>query len=205
MRECSVRVARKRSVRDIIEFCGWDALVAMAQRATSRRDAAIIATLFLTGGRVSEVLSLIVDDFDLSNQEVIILRHMDVSKRFKKTGEKIVNGKKEWITEKVFAHRSFAILKKEPLVPFLLDYLVTLKPGAKLFSLSRVRIYQIVRKLSGMYPHWFRAQRACQLAEEHDLGLNEIMNFFQWRDQMTAMRYTSLGWRALARKQGAKV
>ncbi len=200
-----INMVRKRSVQAIIEFCGWDMLVDYAKRARSLRDASIIATLFLTGGRVSEVITLTKDDFDLSQPEVIVVKRMFVLKRFRKTGEFVVEGQTRWTTEKIKAYRSFAILENDPLSPYLLAYLKTLKKGEMLFPITRVRVYQIVRELTGQYPHWFRSQRACQLADEHDLDLNSLMSFFQWRDQKTAMRYTSMGWRGLARRQGAKV
>jgi len=195
----------KRSVREIEEFCGWDLLIEIVERAQGLRIKALIATLFLTGGRISEVLSLKRSNFDLSREEEIIVRRMPVGKRFKKVGERIVDGKKRWITEKVKAYRSFPIMRREPLVPFLVNYLETLKPRIRLFTITRVRAFQIIRGLCGKYPHWFRAQRACQLAEEYDLELNALMDFFSWRDVKTAMRYTSLGWRGLARKMRVHV
>lgn len=199
-------MARKRSVKEIIEFCGWPYLVDLIKRAKSLRDAALIATLFLTGGRISEVLSLRRKDFDLTVEpEVIVLRRMMISKRHKKIGEHIVNGEKKWITEKILAYRSFAIRKDELIAPALLSYLETLSPDDILFPFSRQWAHKIVRDLSGQWPHWFRAQRACQLAEDHDLDINSLMEFFKWRDQKTAMQYTNMGWRGLARKQGLKV
>lgn len=192
--------------KDVREFCGWPKLMEILSRASPGRDRALIATIFLTGGRISEVLLLRRSSFNLSEPTVIVVKSMRVLKRFRKVGEKIVEGKKRWITEELEDYRSFPISRKEPPVPILEEWLGGLKGEEKLFDISRVKAFQIVRGLGKeLYPHWFRAQRACQLAVDYGFDLHELMDYFYWKDIKIAMHYSKLGWRGLAKKMVARV
>ena len=54
------------NVKDFVEmFCSWKALLELKSVAFKGRDQAFLAALFLTGGRVSEVLSLKHDNFEV--------------------------------------------------------------------------------------------------------------------------------------------
>ena len=102
---------------DIKEFCGWDLLLDIIRECDNtpysfdqehliRRDKGLIAALFLTGGRVIEVLELRKRNFELDDQDWIIVRGMRVAKRYKKLGEyKGEQGRTRWITEIKFEPR----------------------------------------------------------------------------------------------------
>lgn len=197
---------------DVQKFCGWDYLLDLVNRAKSFRDKALIATLFETGGRVSEVLMLKKLNFVLSNPEIILVENMPIVKRHKKVGEYIDRkGKKRWKTEKYIAYRTFPIRTGEPLVPYMKKWVLQLKlPEQLLFDLSRVRVFQIIKALDkNLYPHWFRAQRASQLT--HDYGyryrfdLDAQLDWFKWKHIETAKRYAKMGWESLAERMGIKV
>jgi|GEM_PF-6778618 integrase len=77
--------------RDVEEFCGWPLLLKIEKKAgkfpNSLRLQGFIAATFLTGGRVSEVLSLRKNNFEFhedTNPPIIIVKNMVVLKRFKK-------------------------------------------------------------------------------------------------------------------------
>ena len=89
---------KRRTVEQIIEFAGWKTLQQIVRSCELQhydgwrlgkngiefvimRDKALIVTLFLTGGRVNEVLELKPSNFDLdSNEEYIIVRGMPLEK-----------------------------------------------------------------------------------------------------------------------------
>jgi len=187
---------------DVKEFCGWDYLMRIIKRARKGEERALIATLFLTGGRVSEVLQLRRDHFDLSNEKVILVKGMPVEKRFRKVGEYKIGGKVKWDTVKEFDERTFPIMRSEPLVPTLLEWLNGIHDKDKLlFDMSRTKAFYIVRDVEkDLYPHWFRAQRASQLAAEYGFDLHSLMDYFHWKDIQIALHYSRLGWQGLARK-----
>jgi site-specific recombinase XerD len=190
----------KRSVDIIESFCGWDYLLKLVEKCKSNRNKALISALFETGGRISEVLELKKDDFFIQKPYVIV-KAMIVLKRYKKIGEKIDSkGKRRWVTEKKPGRRTFPIHTKEPLSVFLIDYLKKIKSN-QLFSLSRVQAYRIVRNLDdNIFPHWFRAQRASQLALEYGFSVHDLIDFFSWKSLQTAIHYSRMGWKGLASK-----
>jgi integrase len=89
---------KRRIVEDITEFCGWDTLNNIFRACEKlpydtwrikhrnrdfiiARDKSLIATAFLTGGRINEVLDLKPSNFDTeSNGEYIIVTNMLLEK-----------------------------------------------------------------------------------------------------------------------------
>lgn len=190
----------KRSVEEVESFCGWDYLLKLVEKCSSERDRALISALFETGGRVSEVLELKKDNFIVQDPYVVV-KAMPVIKRYKKIKEYIdKKGKKRWITESKKATRTFPIHLKEPLCPLLLDY-VKKSETMTLFNISRVQTYRIIKNLDeNIFPHWFRAQRASQLALEYGFDIHDLIDFFNWKNVQIAAHYSHMGWKGLANK-----
>lgn len=212
--------------RDVQEFCGWPkllGLVAECDKTTYRvdqrdhlreRDKALVATLFETGGRVSEVLMLRKQNFHIQKDRVLV-KGMRVLKRYRKVGEyKERSGRKSWKTDSVFTTRGiFTVRRFEPLAPIMVSWIEACNdyifPSGsnknKLQHLSRTRAYQILRDLGRrvgihLYNHWFRAQRASQLASEYSFREHELLRWFSWKRYETAMKYSKLSWRDLDAK-----
>jgi integrase len=209
---------------DVEEFVGWDVLMELVEECERseykpspawdldpfdyrerlvRRDQALVAALFLTGGRVSEVVGLRVGNFEVRAFDVRV-KGMMVLKRYKKISHYLDDdGRKRYVTEKVAMTRgTFSISRDEPLVPYLLnwikeseDYLFP-SPSRNL-HLSRQRAYQIVTSLGDrvgvrVWNHWFRSQRASQLATEYSFDIQVLADWFKWSKLDTARIYTKL-------------
>jgi integrase len=117
-----------------------------------KRDRALMALLYLTCGRITEVLSLTKKQFDFESEpNFIIIRNMIVVKRKKKAKRK-----SRAIRDEV------PLPLSGPLAPFtnlVLDYLKLIENSEdKLFNFGRNRAYKIVRYVTGQWPHWFRSQ-----------------------------------------------
>ncbi len=169
-----------RSVLSVSRFCGWNFLLNLISRCSLPRDEALVAAMFETGGRVSEVLQLESSNFRLEG-DYLIVSGMPVLKR------------------KCLTFRSFPLPRQEPLVPYLMRYLYNHE--GRLFDLTRNHAYRILVALDKqVYPHWFRAQRASQLAEEYGFHVQELMEWFCWQEAATAVRYAHHGWAGLASK-----
>jgi len=199
---------KKRSIaRDIQSFCGWDFLISLVEVASTPLYKAIISGLFLTGCRVSEFIQLRGENVNLdAHPSLIIVEDAPIVKR-----------KGEYINR-----RTFPINKKEPLVPYFLEYIKGKRKKELLFPYSRVRIYQIVREVgrklncdipfsrihsSELYPHWFRAQRARQLRSDYGFTDEELRDWFGWKYRAEGMAavYGKLSWIELAKKMGVEV
>ena len=111
-----------------------------------------------------------------------------------------------WETKSKLAYRTFPFPKNEPLVPIIESWIEPLAPDDLLFKkLSYQRAYEIttrIGKILGTWipTHWFRAQRASQLAFEY--GFNEfyLTRFFDWKSYKEAFHYARKGYIELATK-----
>lgn len=108
-----------------------------------------------------------------------------------------------WETRPETSYRTFPFPKNELLVPVLQD----LMNGGddRLFDVGYAAAYKdmtdLGRELGVWIPtHWFRAQRASQLALEYGFSEHELAEWFLWRDYQTAWIYARKGYRGLAAK-----
>jgi len=51
-----------------------------------------------------------------------------------------------------------------------------------------------------LWLHWFRSQRASQLVSDYGYELLDLIDYFSWEKQDTALVYARKGWRGLASK-----
>lgn len=108
-----------------------------------------------------------------------------------------------WDTKLKMSYRTFPFPKSEPLVPVLRELLE--KVDGKLFNFKYDTAYGKVTKLGqqlGVWipTHWFRAQRASQLVWDYGFREHELVEWFVWRDYMTAFGYARKGYKGLAMK-----
>jgi integrase len=195
-------MVKSRSVeRDVQGFCGWEFLLRIREACGRPVDKALIAALFETGGRVSEVLQLKKSNF-VDRGEFLVVDSMPVLKKKEKS------------------YRTFPIPKWEPLTKDIEDYLNSYveKEGDRLFPFNRVNAFFIIRQIGGrlgdvkipfsniyanqLYPHWFRAMRATQLKSEYDFDAIALASFFGWKlPQFGVMTvYSKLSWEELSRR-----
>jgi hypothetical protein len=116
------------SVEDFVEeFCGWPALKELIDYIHDEVKKAFFITMFLTGGRVTEVLSLCKRNFEiLENEDVIKVTQMRLLKRYKKIDSypDPITGKPRWHTQKQMKFRkTFTIKRQEPFTKVLERYL----------------------------------------------------------------------------------
>jgi integrase len=202
----------RRSVSEAVEgFIGWSAILTLIKTPERPRDRAFLAALFETGGRVSEVLSLRRENFELRHEEdVILVRRMPLLKRYRKVGPR------ETMRLRAY-RRTFPIPLSEPPAKILAEWIEA--SGGLLFPspirygrpLTRKWAYKLIAKTAEetgipCWPHWFRAQRACQLVEEYGFEVIDLVDWFCWQKPETALEYARRGWKGLLVKMsGARL
>lgn len=217
---------RRAVERDVLKFCGWKKLVRLMNKLSGpmrQRNQALFSTIFLTAGRIMEVLPLQLENFS-AHDGFLWVEQMPLLKRYEKLGRWI-----EYVDEKPYTklgklyqwneekqkwwrwrfhtekkqefRRTFPIPHQEPLTPVLLDWLSEtekyLFPGYSKKHLSYIRAYQIITKL-GIYPHWLRAQRASCLISFYGWRMEDMMEWAGWEELSTARRYAKMGAEKLA-------
>jgi len=185
---------KRLNVRDYVEgWVGWEPLLELceyAKKLYGEREKSFIATAFLTGGRVSEVLGLRKSNFDIREDEgLIIVKNMKLFKRYKKVESYIdAKGRRRWITKRIEKTRKpFPILLSEPPTPTLLEWLETVpdengllfpspyKPGE---PLTRFWAYKLIRSLDEKIPEELRER----------LGLTSEPNLHLWLHWIRSLR-----------------
>lgn len=158
------------------------------------RDKALLALLYLTAGRISEVLKLRKSQFDSeTDKDFIIIRDMKVVKRRKKTLKK--HG---------VPLREVPLPLNGKLAPFtrlVMEYLKLVKDNTMLFPshkkerehMSRIRAWQIVNGITGQWCHYFRSQ-----AESHYgrvfKDVIALANFVRVVNVQTLSEYVKTSW-----------
>ena len=202
---------RRSVVKHVEEFVGWGVLQEFVDACESDLEKAFIATLFLSGSRVSEALQLQAHHFDVVEEEgLVIVRGAPLLKRYKKV-EKRPDG--TWITESQdVTRRPFPLIAQEPLMPYLLDRLKQVRSGYLFPSprrpgrpLSRAWAFKLARRMEDAsnipcWPHAFRSWRASQLVSDYGFEVLDLLDFFGWAKHDQAVTYARRGWRGLAGK-----
>lgn len=157
-------------------------------RMSSKRNKALLAFLYLTGCRISEVV------------------------RYKKKGALIgqpIKKKQIEIRRNELRIYNVRVLKsrikhKIRVIPILindlerqfinhfLEYYKGLdNPDTYLFNLSRDWVYRLLAK-EGLFPHWLRHARLTHLVVDYDFNEQQLQKFTGWDTTKTAPVYTHL-------------
>ena len=164
------------NVRDYSEeWVGYQPLLELIELAGEPREKAFLSTLFLTGGRVSEVLALRKNNFEVRRREqLLVVRNMPLLKRYRKIEEtRDEHGRRKWITERLTKTRKpFPILVKEPLTPILLNWIEAISEEDGLLFPSP---YKIGKPLSRFWAYYTirRLDMAVSPELRQKLGLNK--------------------------------
>lgn len=148
------------------------------------RDRALGALLYLTSGRINEVLQLTKDQFEeyKEDKDFIIIKDFWVSKR---AGDRVktipipikdehgnivrYGAEKKFFQGSEHPHPEIPLPRVGDLAPFtklVEEYLSSVGEGKKLFPFGTARAWQIINTITGggedskegLWNHWFRAQ-----------------------------------------------
>lgn len=117
------------------------------------RDRALLATLYLTAGRINEVLQINKSQFDFIDDDFIIIRDFEISKR-----------KAMILQSEGIPKVDIPLPREGTMKPFTLLLMTYYAIGPEhLFNIGRRRAHQLCRHMTGKWCHWFRSQRLSYL------------------------------------------
>lgn len=181
---------------DKIKRIGWD------DEYRKKYDRALIASLFLTGGRATEVLKLRTSSFDFNDKEAskkgaFLVKEFALMKR----------GTKE---RRLHVTHTFPIWYDDPLVDYLLEWVDEMDgylfPSRikKDFPVSYYSLIDYVIKVgkcwdSGLHitPEYFRRQRELYLAEKKGFTKSNIKAYLNLKQQIHPIPTTRQEWQNL--------
>ena len=165
--------------------------ISMVNTIKATRDKALLAFLFLTGARISEIVRSI-RKYDLNiemhkSEKFLVIYNVKCLKR--KPGN--------------IATRNIPINieREKQFLKFVFAYTKELKPEEYLFKFSRQAAYNVVRKFRDeLFPHYFRHLRLTDLTTLYGFNSAELRQFTGWTDDKPAAHYVHLNWRDTADK-----
>lgn len=154
----------KRTLRYIKESISPDKIFELIQNGKrwpyktkqefyEKRDKALLALIYLSGGRVNEVLRVEKKQFGFSDEDFILIHEFRISKRKERTIEK------EGIPRIVVPLPRTDKFKK--FTDLILDYYEV--APEHLFKIGRKRAWAIIKHMTGKWCHYFRSQRLSYL------------------------------------------
>ena len=168
-------------------------ILLMAQNEENIRDRALFIISYLTGGRVSEILSL--------RRKNFIYREIDMGERVRKIilVKDLINEKNR---QKHFKDIPIPIDKEFEAVLWnlLYDYTSSLGLDELLFNISKRRAHTILTQKFGLNPHFLRHIRASHLIIYYDFNETMLTRFMGWTDSRPAKFYISLKWEDMLQK-----
>ena len=191
----------KRKASDINEFVSKATLLDKIIMVDKLRDQALIVFCYLSGGRISE-----------------LVKARKKGTRFNKYEYPGV--KKEQVKIEYYNDKAFVILYQIPIlkrrgtipmrnipIPFehdkdmasiLLTYVGGLKDDQALFPITRQRAWQLIRKHTGWFPHYFRHLRNTHLVTDYNFSSSHLKEFNGWASSRPADFYIHLNWKNVA-------
>jgi len=160
-----IKALGHRSVEKIIKvFCGWDTITDLVE-PQEENVKLLILSLFKTGGRCSEILTLYREQIDVTETRVRVIDMPVLKRHLSKT-----------------TYRTVPIRIDEALTKLWVD----LMPNkGKFFDYKYDKAYKFIRNLDSVegkkgpwWPHRFRAERARQLVKDYSFDALLLKQFF---------------------------
>jgi integrase len=157
--------------------------------AGSKMEKALVATLFLTGGRVSECLQLKKQHFAPGvkrERKFLIIKIRTLKKRR-------------------YKRRTVPVPLDDDLAGYVIDYLNNLETNDLLFPFSRTQAWRIIKRLSkkidlDLWVHLLRHLRLIELVAVKDFTDQQLVRITGWEDSRPAKEYIKLKWQDIADK-----
>lgn len=146
----------------------------------NERDRALVAALYVSGLRISELLSVRKSQVQ-EEEDFLVLRNIKVLKQHGKT--KLIDK---------------GLPRKGSLAPFtelLLEWIQGVKGDAPLFDMKRNRAHAIVKQSTGEWPHYFRHQYCSYLINGARLSTAAAMGITGHSSPNSLGRYSHGDWR----------
>jgi len=196
---------KKRSLKDIEHSREWmdrdkliENLYYMGEMDMDARSQALVALLFLTGARVSEICQYKKTTF-VNGKKIIIKKNSIRKDQFYKEKDEKGN---DWIIirgvrvlkrrEEVYRRIPISLKHNEEIWNFVRNYLNQLEYDAPLFKFSRQYAYHIVRYATGLFPHALRDIRVPDLTKTEGWRDSDRVKFIGWKSRNMLEHYDSI-------------
>jgi len=159
----------------------------MAGAIRKPRDRALFILLYLTAGRISELVKVLcpkdITEAEVGPRKVLLIRLKNEKNRKRK-----------------FKDIPIPFEREPELIQMLYEYMDDMDMDVPIFKFGRIRAYQIIKKTTGFNPHFIRHIRLTHLAVYHDFNDQLLIRFAGWTDSRPAKNYMELKWTDILQK-----
>lgn len=200
-------------------------LIIIAKKIKNLQERALFIMLYLTGGRISEVVrepylrkvqykKEIFEDGVGNKKERIVknssgspiqlnvtrenlcysgIRRDNVSWTFKDGRRILIISMQNRKNKRSKRKRIPIPLDKEKgLIELLMEYLDKIQPDESLFPFSKTKAEIIIKRTTGMNPHFIRDIRATRLVIDYNFNEYKLVQYMGWSDGRSAAKYVIL-------------
>lgn len=199
---------KRRKPKSLPMLTPEELLILINKKCKSLRDKAFLSMMWLTACRVGEVVQ-----YSRSFKENGKWKKYNIAEGIKKFQVRPEQLEDKWylVIENVRVlkkrhpdFKTIAIPEREKEIPFInyiVEYMGTLPNDDDiLFNFSRQRGYQIIRQVTGLFPHFFRTARLTFLCNEYNLDAADLKEWVQWSSIGNADAYLRTSWKRMSRK-----
>lgn len=164
----------------------YEEMYKLIEAINDPRNKALIALLYLTAGRITEVVQEI-RPLDFTQSAVGDIEVLQI---------RMPNRKNRRRRRKVIPIRYDTEGKY---IGLIRNYYNTCHPEKPLFDLNRHRAYEIIKEELGWNPHFIRHVRVTHLVTHFGYGEQHLRMFAGWSDSRQSSRYVELRWQDLVK------
>lgn len=172
-------------IKKLIPFNRFE-LESLLAKAKCQRDKVLFCMLYLTAGRINEILKLTKGQLKIEQKhgrDFLVIYNVVTLKRH----------------DNMLRRVDILIDKERAYVEPILGFIAHLKDEEPLFYIKRARAWQIIHSF-GTFPHFLRHTRLTHLVQDYGFGGYELQKFTGWRRLATGENYVSLYGDYLAEK-----
>lgn len=178
---------QQKKLKEIKQEITPNDIIIYARKFRRPRDMALFIILYLTAGRISEVVRSLyrkdIEEREVNCRRIILFR---------------LNNRKN--KERKFKEIPIPYDKEKELLDMIFPYLDNIDLESRVFTISKTRAYQIIKKELGWNPHWIRHIRLTNLVTYQDFNDQFLVKFSGWTDSRPAKNYMEHKWKDILQK-----
>lgn len=181
----------QKQLQELESIPSPEEIIMISNNIKELRNQCLFILCYLTGGRISELVDrkgIKPENFSkqfVDDREIIVINITNLKNKHRHRKEIPIPLDKE-ISKELFIKAY--------------EYISSIGYNTLLFDFTRQQAYNIIKKNTGLNPHYMRHIRATHLALYHDFNEFLLVKYMGWTDSRPAKHYMELKWKDILQK-----